>query len=461
MSARYRMAEDRGTALIVVMWVSLGLVSLALFFGHSMMFEYRAADNRAAGLAAAQAVEGARRYVAFLLENLEEPGVMPEGESYEAEEAHVGDASFWLIGRGDGEVDADDAPVFGLIDEASKLNLNTATLDMLQALPNMTTQLAAAIVDWRDTDGDVSPDGAESGDYMLGEPAYYCKDGEFETLEELRLLMGCDFDMLYGKDRNRNGVLESWEEDGESAATPRDASLDHDALDSFGLLEYLTVYSREPNVREDGSKRVNVRTAPDEELAQVFRQAFGGGRADAILEAVGNARQGVRSVLEFYIHSGMTPEEFAQVDDALSVSDAEYVEGLVNVNTASAEVLACLPGIGEEYASQLTASRNGKSTSEELDSVAWVAEALGPESAIQAGPYITVRTYQFTADVVGVGHHGRGFRRESIVFDASGRDSQGTVEVKAVCRRGLARLGWPLGTEMRVQLDTPEQEAES
>ena len=37
------------------------------------------------------------------------------------------------------------ASEFKLVDEASKLNLNTATVEMLQLLPRMTPELAAAI----------------------------------------------------------------------------------------------------------------------------------------------------------------------------------------------------------------------------------------------------------------------------------------------------------------------------
>ena len=32
---------DRGSVLIIVLWIALGLVSLALYFGHAMMLEYR------------------------------------------------------------------------------------------------------------------------------------------------------------------------------------------------------------------------------------------------------------------------------------------------------------------------------------------------------------------------------------------------------------------------------------
>ena len=134
---------ERGTVLVVVMWIALGLVSVALYFGHSMVFEYRAADNSAAGAEAAQAIEGARRYVSFFLANLEEPGTMPDIEAYAYEQALVGDATFWLIGRRN-EDEPDDVPVFGLVDEAAKLNLNTATREICRS--NLPRPLSTGVI---------------------------------------------------------------------------------------------------------------------------------------------------------------------------------------------------------------------------------------------------------------------------------------------------------------------------
>jgi len=436
--------RERGTVLIIVMWIALGLVTVALYFGQSMVLEYRAADNHASVVEAAHAIEGARRYVTFLLSNLEEPGRMPELDTYAAEQVPVGDAAFWLIGRRD-EDEPDDVPVFGLVDVASKLNLNMDVepeqmRQILETLPGMPLDLAASIMDWRDTDSELTPDGAESETYLLLDPGYYCKDSDFETVEELRLVMGADWDVLYGEDTNRNGVRDPNEDDGDET-WPED---DMDGRLDPGLLEYLTVYSREPNKRDDGSERINVNNDGDGQLRQLLEETFGSARADEIEQARGGSGGDVGSVLEFYILSGMTPDEFSQIEDALSVTDASFVEGLVNVNTAPAAVLACLPGIGEEYASQLVAYRLGKTTAD-LATVAWVAEVMDGEAAREAGPYLTTRTYQFAADVAAVGHMGRGFRRTLFIFDTSGG------EPAIVCRRDLTRLGWPLGAQVRDQ----------
>jgi type II secretory pathway component PulK len=123
-------AGRRGSVLIIVLWVALGLVSITLYFAGSMSLEMRAADNRVSGLATEQAIAGAERYLAYILANTQTNGVMPDPGSYQNEAVSIGDAHFWLIGRGDGTGPADQVN-FGLVDEASKLNLNTASSNML------------------------------------------------------------------------------------------------------------------------------------------------------------------------------------------------------------------------------------------------------------------------------------------------------------------------------------------
>src|SRR5262245_17846154 len=66
-SFQNRPRTERGSTFIIVLWIAFGLVSMALYFAHSMSFELRAADNRVSGLHAEQAIDGAMRYVSYLL----------------------------------------------------------------------------------------------------------------------------------------------------------------------------------------------------------------------------------------------------------------------------------------------------------------------------------------------------------------------------------------------------------
>lgn len=427
---------ERGSVLIIVLWISFGLVALTLFFGQTSVFEFRSADFRVAQIEADYAIEGGARYVSYILTNIAAVGALPDPTEYEREFIPVGEARFWLIGRLANEISPID-PFFSLVDESSKLNLNTATREMLEALPRMTPELAGAIIDWRDDDDEATSDGAESDTYLRRNPPYRCKNGRFESIEELRLLAGAETDILDGEDANRNGVLDPNENDS-NLSLPldnRDGRLDP------GILEFVTVYSREPNTRTNGSPRLNVTSQNRTELNQLLRDTFGEQRANQIQQQTTGA---IRSVLEFFVRSRMSLEEFAQISDALTATDDEFTEGLININTAPEQVLACVPGIGPEKAAQVVAYR--QTNTDSLDSIAWLAKAIDEESAVRAGPYVTSRSYQVSADIAAVGRFGRGYRRALFVFDRTGGAP------KIVYRRDLSRLGWALGDLVRSDL---------
>ena len=116
---RMRSAASSGTVLIVVLWVCLGLVSLTLVFGNTMLIAFRGTDNAVAGRQADQAIEGAVRYAQFLLANTEERGQLPLLENYVWERVPVGEAWFWYLSRSPSP-DSSQEQVFGLLDEASQ-----------------------------------------------------------------------------------------------------------------------------------------------------------------------------------------------------------------------------------------------------------------------------------------------------------------------------------------------------
>lgn len=432
---------ERGSVLVLVLWIASGLLVLAVYFAHSMSLELRGAQNRYASTQAEHAASGAARYVTYILTTYGTNGILPnltqDLPEFRTTGVPVGEAYFWLVGRSDRQTNPERG-AFGLVDEASKLNLNTATVEMLEALPGMTAELAAAIVDWRDEDSDPTENGAEDEVYARLSPPRRAKNAAFETVEELRLVQGATLEILYGEDTNLNGILDPNENDG-------DVSLPYDNRDGRldpGILEFVTVYSRQPNTTPDGSQRANISTPQGrQQLGQLLGDILD---EDRINEIVANAGGGnIPSVLQFYARSQMTADEFAQVHTYLSATNG-VVEGLVNVNTASEAVLACVPGIGTENAPSLVAFRAANPS--RLESMAWVTEVLDDEAVAQCGRFLTDQAYQLTADVVALGAHGRGLHRTRFVFDNS--SSTPTV----VFRRDLTSLGWALGTDVREQI---------
>lgn len=88
-----------------------------------------------------------------------------------------------------------------LYNEASRIDLNSATREQLVALielaqgeegfdPTQRDALADAILDWRDEDDLTMLNGAEDGDYEAAGYPYGARDDRFESVQELRQVLG-------------------------------------------------------------------------------------------------------------------------------------------------------------------------------------------------------------------------------------------------------------------------------
>jgi type II secretory pathway component PulK len=440
--------SEGASVLIIVLWIAIGLVSIALYFANSMNYELSASDNRVNGLSAEQAIEGAARYVSYALQNFATNGAVPDNTEFKCEAVPVGDAKFWLIGR-DPNADNPTTPYFGLVDEGAKLNLNNVTTNVFQYLPNMTTDFANAIMDWRGTNGVVSLDYTSLG--------YEPKNAPFETVDELRLVYGATEDLLVGEDLNRNGVLDANEKDLNS----------NGELDP-GLFEYVTVYTREPNFHADGTSLTNVNavatmTSPIR-IVSFFQTFFQNenvsnpsGLASSLYSSF-SQKGPFNGLLDFALRcktAGMSSDDFAKLANDVTTSTNTYLRNRVNVNTACADVLTAIfmgANVDEqtaESAAQTLVSYRQQNPNN-LTSIAWVIDALGNNSpvvtALAKGNFLTTHSYQFTADIAAVGAFGRGYRRVKFVFDVS----DGTPKI--LYRQDLSRLGWALGDKVRSDL---------
>ena len=437
-----RRAEN-ASVLIVVLWISIGLVAIALYFANAMTFELRAADNRANGIAADQAIEGAARYVSYVLANYATNGAVPDNTQFACEAVPVGDAHFWIIGR-DPSGTPSTEPYFGLIDEGSRLNLNTADTNVLSYLPGMTLDFADAIADWRSTNG--------VGTYSMNYSAlgYLDKNSPFESVDELRLVSGATIDLLAGEDLNRNGVLDANEKD-----------LNGNGQFDPGLFEYVTVYDREPNFHADGTSLTNVNFATRQDLQTLFQNA---GISTANLGAITNSilRSRCAGLLDFAVRCrifGISTADFNRIANNVTTTNLAYFRNRVNINTAGADVLTALfMGLNVDDSTASSAAQTmiayRQQNPDNLGSVAWIIDALGVNHpvilALRRGDYITTRSFQFTADIAAVGPFGRGYRRVKFVFDTS------DGAPKIIYRQDLSRFGWALGTKARETLVAKE-----
>ncbi len=136
-----------------------------------------------------------------------------------------------------------------IVDETGKVDLNQADRSLLEGLlralalePARATQVAGAILDWRDTDDLKQPSGgAESADYAAAGYPYGAKNARFDSIGELQRLLGMDA-ALYAQLAPLVTVFGSSRPDPRFAAAP--------VLTALGMDAALVIAQRE---REDAA----------------------------------------------------------------------------------------------------------------------------------------------------------------------------------------------------------------
>ena len=199
----------------------------------------------------------------------------------------------------------------------------------------------------------------------------------------------------------------------------------------------------EANVDSEGNTRINVDDATARsDLQTLLQETFKEDRALEIMQRLSSSTT-YTSILQFYYRSGMTYKEFCQVADKLTTSSETTLPGLVNVNTAPKEVLVCLPGLEEQRRRRPgVLSDDQHQRGEEPNSIAWVTEVLDQTKAVGIGQYITVRSYQYSADIICLSGNGRAYKRYQAVLDTQ------STPPRVVYWRSLTHFGWPLQPEI-------------
>jgi hypothetical protein len=343
----------------------------------------------------------------------------------------IGDGYFWILRPQYDENDGS-LPVFGLAEEAGKLDINAASYDQLMRLPGMTEEIGSAIMDWKDEDENVERLGPESEYYLSLPEPYYAKNANFETIEELLLVRGVTRTLLYG-----DGTAPPL---GQTAGmrTMRTTGLMTDPALARGWFDLLTVRSREPNNTPSGESRIELnnvdRGTRRTQLQNRLRDRLGQQRAAQVMGAL--RTDDFPTVLEFARQVKLTPQELDLVADDLR-GEGENLRGRININTAPRDVLLTVAGLDVNDIDKLIA-RRGNGT--EAGSLGWVLETLGDRVSALRG--ITARSYQYTADILAVSGNGRAFKRCRIVVDTR----SGSPEI--VYRRDLTERGWPMDTQI-------------
>ncbi|MEE9549842.1 MAG: hypothetical protein V3W08_05515 [Candidatus Binatia bacterium] len=195
-------SNDRGVALVVVLWVFI------LFFVMAFDFTFVVRQEGAASTRYAEEAEGYYLAVAGfedalyrLIIDRETNVARPKGEGNpDGQEEEALEYGVWRevpFGTGFFRV--------RLGDEGGKINLNLVDEATLRAIfTNIGVQepqrgiLVDSILDWRDKDNLHRLNGAEDDYYLSLSPPYMARNGRFDTVEDLLWVRGITADILYG-----------------------------------------------------------------------------------------------------------------------------------------------------------------------------------------------------------------------------------------------------------------------
>ena len=362
---------------------------------------------------------------------------------------------------------------YGLEDESTKLNLNALAKleeeeqiggDILMLLPGMTEDIADAILDWIDADGDTREFGAELDYYSALVPPYEPKNGPLDSIDELLLVRDVTPSLLYGVDANRNTNADSTEPDGLSMidVDNTDGSLDR------GWSAYLTVHSYENNTNAEGEAKINLNQDDLEALHKELKEALsddwaafivgyrqngeysgsdqpgatptsgidfkaeGSRKLDSILDLVGIKTQVTMSgdnrepvilapILEE--NSGSLEQELPVLLDTVTLVDAETISGRININQAARAVLLTIPELSAETADQIIANRisDPQEADEDQTCPMWplTRGVVDVETMKSIERYVCTGGNIYRAQVVGYFDGGGPAARIEVVFDAT------------------------------------------
>ncbi len=399
--------KKRASVLVGLLWCVALLSLVVVSVLHTSRIDLMAGKNYGDRIQAHYlALAGIEKAKALLYKNAHDrstSGKNHTGELYNSpsdfRDVSFGRGKFRVFRRG--RQDEGGGIIYGVSDEESRLNINTATIQQFTNLNGMTVDIAKAILDWRgggnDNNNNNNADGSDpnaptgvgaSEDYYMGlQPPYLPRHGPLQTVRELLMVRGVTRDLLFGNDRHQNGLLPP-AGDGEDDSLSGDLNADTDA----GWAELFTVASTEKNVDAAGQDRVNVQTADENALTAVkgmtstMARAIVSYRGQNQFQSIANlldvtaqqnqgqnsggnqnsggqsqsGNQGANSSGSNSGGSGnkvITQDDFLQFADNVTTVDGQDLSGLININTAGRDVLMCLPGIDRQLAQAIISYR--------------------------------------------------------------------------------------------------------
>jgi general secretion pathway protein K len=189
---------EEGVVLLLVLWVLALLSALILSWAQEWRTELKLAENFRQGHQSRRLAEGGVYYALgkLMAYKLAEAPARGQGGASPLGTAPL--PSGWQPDQSLHVLELSDSRVeIRIADEGGKINLNRADEEILRRFfavlgyrDQQIPALVDAILDWRDRDSLLRPQGAESDYYRSLDPPYAAKNGRFEVVEELAWVRG-------------------------------------------------------------------------------------------------------------------------------------------------------------------------------------------------------------------------------------------------------------------------------
>ncbi|EAQ78869.1 type II secretion system protein GspK [Blastopirellula marina] len=381
------------------------------------------------------------------------------------------------------------ATITGLASDEALTSGSTGR-QLLMGLPGMTEDIADAILDYIDEDDEPREFGAEVDYYSGLDPPYAPKNGPLETVEELLLVRGVTPQLLFGRDENRNGVIDPQE----LALSPDADRFEQDMLTEAperGWTSFLTLYGMEKNYGADGAEKIFINDEDVEALHARLLEVVPQEWADFIVayRMYGASTSTSNATNQKYVtsvqfdfsqepkgtfasaldlidavvsvtqsnggqNSGqsgqaqMMKSPFQQLNAAqwmpdfmelLTVNESPIIPGRININQAPRELLLAIPGMTEEAAEAIIASRVPVADEENplraYETWIWMEGIVTLDEMKTLLPLVNAGGDVHRAQIVGYYEGGLAFSRHEAVIDAT------QPEPRLLLWRDISHLG--------------------
>lgn len=328
------MRRQRGVVLVIVLAALAGVLAGIAIYAMNQKDAVKTTLNRTEQRRARLAAEAGIQYALASLQSVADAPQDPVTLNDDWASLGTTGADYFVVGSESFRVQ--------IIDNSQFLDVNTITEETLNNLP-LTQEQIDSFLDWREAGSNPRNNGGKDEYYNNLSNPYNTREGKLQTVNELLQIKSWTPETLYAIPTAVN--------------TGRTTNSNTPTVPLSDILG-IDCYSGTYNPEGDGKVNVNQQNLNAQTLsqnAQVPLQV-----AQAIVDARATQPNGQYTRLSQVLAvPGVQGNQQAirGVLDRMTTSTGTRIEGLVNINTATADSMSLIPGVTQDLANQIVDSR--------------------------------------------------------------------------------------------------------